>query len=232
MGNLQVTLQQLGTQSGTTLRPTNKLSKMRTSMVTTLVSCLGLVALASAKFCPGERNGNKCVAGDHSYKCAVFFENLTSKRPLTWIGALPDALKKASSPEEVQDILGADVTEESFSQLDSCDVTTANARCYSILNDQKDIKLDSCDKDLINTGGSTTVGDYLCGQVRRWLRNSASFKSGGIRNLRLPFYYSACNGDWTPITDGSKALFFKEPLCCTSQGLYEKCDGTPFNSVC
>jgi len=35
---------------------------------------------------------------------------------------------------------------------------------------------------LINTGGSTTVGDYLCGQVRRWLRNSASFKSGGIRN--------------------------------------------------
>jgi len=168
----------------------------------------------------------------NSYKCAVFFENLTSKRPLTWIGALPDALKKAKSPEEVQDILGADVTEESFSQLTSCDASTANARCYSILNDQKDIKLDSCDRNLINTGGSTTVGDYLCGQVRRWLRNSASFKSGGIRNLKLPFYYSACNGEWTPITDGSKALFFEEPLCCTSQGLYEKCDGTPFNSVC
>merc|ERR1712168_455320 len=49
-------------------------------------------------------------------------------------------------------------------------------------NDQKDFKLDSCDRNLINTGGSTTVGDYLCGQVRRWLRNSASFKSGGIRN--------------------------------------------------
>jgi len=148
----------------------------------TALIVLGLAAYSQAKFCPGEKNGNKCVAGDNSYKCAVFFENLTSKRPLTWIGALPDALKKAKSPEEVQDILGADVTEESFSQLTSCDASTANARCYSILNDQKDIKLDSCDRNLINTGGSTTVGDYLCGQVRRWLRNSASFKSGGIRN--------------------------------------------------
>ena len=70
----------------------------------------------------------------NSYKCAVFFENLTSKRPLTWIGALPDALKKAKSPEEVQDILGADVTEESFGQLTSCDASTANARCYSIVS--------------------------------------------------------------------------------------------------
>ena len=59
---------------------------------------------------------------------------MTSKRPLTWIGALPDALKKAKSPEEVQDILGADVTEESFSQLTSCDASTANARCYSIVS--------------------------------------------------------------------------------------------------
>merc|ERR1712189_27905 len=147
-----------------------------------------LVTAATGKFCPGEIGRNQCRAGNNAYKCAVFFENLTSKRPLTWIGALPDALKKAKSPEEVQDILGADVTEESFSQLTSCDASTANARCYSILNDQKDIKLDSCDRNLINTGGSTTVGDYLCGQVRRWLRNSASFKSGGIRNLKLPFY--------------------------------------------
>merc|ERR1712130_533149 len=164
----------MGTQKSATIE------EMKTTLIV-----LGLAAYSQAKFCPGEKNGNKCVAGDNSYKCAVFFENLTSKRPLTWIGALPDALKKAKSPEEVQDILGADVTEESFSQLTSCDASTANARCYSILND-----------------------------------------------LKLPFYYSACNGEWTPITDGSKALFFEEPLCCTSQGLYEKCDGTPFNSVC
>merc|ERR1712130_142619 len=198
----------------------------------TAIIVLGLAAYSQAKFCPGEKNGNQCVAGDHSYKCAVFFENLTSKRPLTWIGALPDALKKAKNKEEAEDILGTEVTEESFSQLDSCDAKTANARCYSFLDDQKNIKLDSCDRNLINTGGSTTVGDYLCGQVRRWLRNSASFKANGIRNLRLPFYYSACNGEWTPIESQGEPLFFEESLCCTSQGLYEKCDGTPFNSVC
>merc|ERR1712020_878340 len=95
MGNLLVTLQ-LGTQN---FQTNKQLCKMRTSLVT----LLWLVALASAKFCPGEKNGNKCVAGDHSYKCAVFFEDLTPKRNLTWIGALPDALKKARNKAEVAD---------------------------------------------------------------------------------------------------------------------------------
>jgi len=101
---------------------------MRITVLTTLV------ALASAKFCPGEKNGNKCVAGDHSYKCAVFFEDLTTKRHLTWIGALPDALKKARNKAEVAEILGADVTQASFKQLESCDNVTANARCYTIVS--------------------------------------------------------------------------------------------------
>ena len=64
----------------------------------------------------------------------MFFENLTPGRPLTWIGALPDALKKATSQEEVRDILGADVTPESFSDLPTCDNKTANARCYTIVS--------------------------------------------------------------------------------------------------
>ena len=37
--------------------------KMLSTVMTTLVSCLLLAVLASAKFCPGEKNGNKCVAG-------------------------------------------------------------------------------------------------------------------------------------------------------------------------
>ena len=49
--------------------------------------------------------------------------------------------------------------------------------------------MDSCDKNLINTSGSSTIGDYLCRQVKRWLRSSASFKSDGVKNLQLPFYY-------------------------------------------
>ena len=70
-----------------------------------------------------------------AYKCAVFFGNLTESRPLTWIGALPDALSKASSPEEAKAILGADVTEESFEDLPNCDDVTANARCYAIVSE-------------------------------------------------------------------------------------------------
>jgi len=97
---------------------------------------LGLAAAASSKFCPGERGGNQCVAGDNAYKCAVFFENLTPKRPLTWIGALPDALEKATNQEEVKDILGADVTRESFDDLPTCEGKTANARCYTIVSEQ------------------------------------------------------------------------------------------------
>ena len=66
----------------------------------------------------------------------MFFENLTPKRPLTWIGALPDALEKATNQEEVKDILGADVTRESFDDLPTCEEKTANARCYTIVSEQ------------------------------------------------------------------------------------------------
>ena len=69
-----------------------------------------------------------------AYKCAVFFEDLTSKRPLTWIGALPDALKKAKNKKEAKDILGADVTEESFNNFPSCEASAANARCFTTVS--------------------------------------------------------------------------------------------------
>ena len=70
----------------------------------------------------------------NAFKCAVFYENLTPKRNLTWIGALPDALKKAKNQDEVEEILGENVTEESFQQLDDCSTVTANARCYAIVS--------------------------------------------------------------------------------------------------
>merc|ERR1712061_289705 len=99
-----------GNQSDNFLPSSKSLTHYNTQMKTPVI-VISLVAVASSKFCPGERAGNKCAAGDNSYKCAVFFENLTPGRPLTWIGALPDALKKATSQEEVRDILGADVTQ-------------------------------------------------------------------------------------------------------------------------
>merc|ERR1712165_628889 len=116
-------------------------------MKSSLVLLCVVLAIVQAKFCPGEKNGNQCRAGENAYKCAVFFENLTSKRKLTWIGALPDALKKARNKEEVAEILGADVTQASFKQLESCDNVTANARCYTILDKQRKLPLDSCDRN-------------------------------------------------------------------------------------
>merc|ERR1712014_303819 len=108
------------------IRPSSKLT------MKTLVLCL-LAASATAKFCPGERGGNKCRAKDNAYKCAVFFEDLTPKRPLTWIGALPDALKKAKNKQEAQEI---------FNNFPG-QASAANARCYTTLNKQRSTPLDS-----------------------------------------------------------------------------------------
>merc|ERR1712179_777559 len=168
-------------------------------MKSSLVLLCVVLAIVQAKFCPKEENRNQCVAGEGAYKCAVFFENLTSKRKLTWIGALPDALKKAKNEEEVADILGADVTEESFNNFPSCDDRTANARCYTTLNKQAGVKLDSCD---------------------------------GIRDLKLPFYYSTCGGDWTPVSSNGKDLYAEEPLCCHPDGTHFNCDESTINKSC
>ena len=70
----------------------------------------------------------------NAYKCSVFFEDLTPRRKLTWIGALPDALKEAQNKDEAREILGADVTEESFNNFPGCQDSAANARCYTTVS--------------------------------------------------------------------------------------------------
>merc|ERR1712122_114346 len=57
------------------------------------------VALTQAKrFCPGEKNGDRCAAKQNHYKCGAFFEDLKDEGEghLQWLGALPDALKKVT----------------------------------------------------------------------------------------------------------------------------------------
>jgi len=201
-------------------------------MKSSLVLLCMVLAIVVAKFCPKEKAKDKCVAGANAYKCAVFFEDLTSRRPLTWIGALPDALDKAKDQEEVKEILGAGVTKDGFNNFPSCDATTANARCYATLNKQSKVKLDSCDRNLIKTSKSQTIGDYLCAQVKRWLKKSSSFKKDGIKNLELPFYYSSCKGDWTPVSSEGVKLYTAEPLCCFGNGTYFNCDGSKTNQKC
>ena len=63
------------------------------------------------------------------YKCGVFLEELVSDFPITWLGALPDALKKVT-PAEYKEILGEDIAPESFENF-NCDITAANSRCYA-----------------------------------------------------------------------------------------------------
>merc|ERR1712224_567720 len=164
MGNLLVTLQ-LGTLSATTLRTINRqIQQDEDQHGDNRGELPGAGGPGLGQVLPGgeEREqvcGRRVRETDmkifphgvnfffsNSYKCAVFFENLTSKRKLTRIGALPDALKKARNKEEVAEILGADVTQASFKQLESCDNVTANARCYTILDKQRKLPLDSCDR--------------------------------------------------------------------------------------
>jgi len=94
--------------------------------------------------------------------------------------------------------------------------------------------LDSCQKNLINTKTGGTVGDYLCGQVRRWLKKDADFQINGKNNIKIPLFYSQCGEDWLPVTDGEdgETLYTDEELCCSPAGLFRRCDGTAFVSDC
>ena len=49
---------------------------------------------------------------------------------MKWIGALPDALKKVKK-EDYQEVLGRDITPESFNDFSACSNEAANARCYT-----------------------------------------------------------------------------------------------------
>ena len=194
----------------------------------------GLAAVSAVAFCPGEgKNGKnkRCVANENQYKCGVFLEQLISQSPITWLGALPDALAKVDSQADIDEILGTGITPASFENFD-CDATAANARCYTTMSKFKSDPLDSCEKNLVNTKSSQTIGDYLCQQVRRWLRRDSDFKANGRDNIRIPIYSSHCGGDWTPVTNGGQTLYVEEPLCCNPDGTFRRCDGSSYNQSC
>merc|ERR1712113_730324 len=69
------------------------------SLVALLLAVATLVNVAAGKFCPKERNGDKCKAIDGQYKCGVFYKRLVPRRPLTYIGALPDDLTADNEPQ-------------------------------------------------------------------------------------------------------------------------------------
>ena len=92
--------------------------------------------------------------------------------------------------------------------------------------------MDSCKKNLVNTKGVETVGDFLCGQVRRWLKNDADFKANGKKNIKIVFHYSQCGGEWAAVNSEGAELYPEEPLCCSAEGLFYRCDGSDYNKIC
>eukprot|EP00092_Neocalanus_flemingeri_P007357 GFUD01007944.1.p1 GENE.GFUD01007944.1~~GFUD01007944.1.p1 ORF type:complete len:204 (+),score=50.50 GFUD01007944.1:75-686(+) len=190
------------------------------------------VVISQGAFCPGERrNGKRCLAKERTYKCGSFFEYLVPDKPITWLGALPDSIENIEE-DEYKEILGENITLDSFKQF-SCDPVAANARCYGMLAKFKNTTLDSCEKSLVKTRSALTIGDHLCGQVRRWLRRDRDFQANGKDNIRISFYYSQCGEDWTPITDGvGGALYTDEELCCSPNGRFRRCDGSDYQTEC
>merc|ERR1739838_257640 len=52
-------------------------------------------------------------------------------------------------------------------------------------------------------------------------------------NIKIPFYYSKCGEDWTPVTNGgTEALYTDEELCCTPGGRFRRCDGSDYQTEC
>merc|ERR1719190_288213 len=80
------------------------------------------------KFCPRERNGDKC---------GVFFYDLIGKGGYQYLAELPQALHKTSK-EHWQEILGSEITLNTFNTNIVCDPTEGarayNSRCYGMFS--------------------------------------------------------------------------------------------------
>jgi len=181
-----------------------------------------------------DNNGEKCKSRLNQFKCGAFFENLKKGSELTWLQALPDALKKINRENvDVKEFAGEDITEETF-QNPPCNPPNkyANARCYAFLTKFVKEPMDSCGKNLVNAKGTGTAGDELCKQVKRFLKRDDDFKANGKRDIKIAFYYSECGGDWKPVNNNGTQLYPKEPLCCTADGKFKRCNGKDFTKSC
>jgi len=83
-----------------------------------------------------DNDGEKCKSKPDQYKCGAFFENLREGTELTWLAALPEALKKVEDID-IKEVVGEDISEESFNNI-NCDdeqnsLRVANSRCYALV---------------------------------------------------------------------------------------------------
>ena len=170
----------------------------------------------------------------------MFFKDLSSKVPLAWLGALPEAVvrarKEGATDDDVISLLGSSIDGDSYENFE-CGTVAANTRCYAQMSKVRDESLDSCGKSLVRKQWSEqaeeTMGDYLCGQVHRWLKRNSSYKESGRDNIEIAFMYSQCGGEWTEIESSEEGVLVpKEPLCCTNKGKFRRCDGSGQKESC
>merc|ERR1712014_241442 len=197
MGTLVETLEK-GTQCiSTFVEKEVKIMERTTLLIVVLVAALSMVE--ARKFCPKERNGDKCKAKKASYKCGVFFKDLSPKVPLAWLGALPEAVvrarKEGATDNDVIELLGSNVDGPSYDNFECGDVG-ANTRCYAQMQKVRDEDYDSGGKSLVRKKWSDqadeTMGDYLCGQVHRWLKRNSDYKQNGmLLVINVPLLHTA-----------------------------------------
>jgi len=203
-----------------------------------VIAALGVVS--AAKFCPRERKeGKECRAKDNQFKCGIFFRNLLGNNEIKWIGAVPDAIPtvRRKDPKLIATVFpknnGKALDESYFLKWKkTCDSEEANDKCYLLFDNRKSDALDQCKATIGNLDGKDTIGNQLCDQAARFLRNDGQ---GGraIQNVEIGFYSSTCGGPWTEVaSEKAGALLATERLCCDANNKYVKCGGGSFRSTC
>ena len=208
-------------------------------------------------FC--DRDVSKCISvhlDDASqFKCAIMYEDLprannpSKTRPLTWLGALPDALRKESIQNSEDPELKAsfgNIEAKSFwwrlSQYSSatefekerCNAVHASAKCYASMIDPALKKLDSCAANIINEEGKQTFGDSLCQNL--YDNKFITPEMGKIEDIKVGMHYSYCGGRWEPVQSEGEQLTLSEKLCCKpdqeddTKYRFYRCDGSNYKT--
>jgi len=215
----------------------------------------------SGQLCKGSsyRDVSKCISvhlDDASqFKCAIMYEDLprannpAKTRKLTWLGALPDALRKESIMNSEDPELKAsfgNIEAKSFwwrlSQYSSpaefekerCNAVHASAKRYASMIDPALKKLDSCAANIINEEGKQTFGDSLCQNL--YDNKFITPEMGKIEDVKVGMHYSYCGGKWEPVESEGEQLTLSEKLCCKPDSQDEtkyrfyRCDGSDFKT--